>query len=353
MTNGAKFDRQAFYRQYRDRLSERLDGQGVKYWKPKVGINEIRILPNWKDPTLEFFKEAWVHWNVGENNKKVICPKTDGRNDCPVCATVAELYNAGGEEDIALARKIAQKERYAVNVLDVSGNTEGIAVFELGPKLFQDILFMFSEVEYGQVGDLQTGRNIKITREGTGMTDTKYSAYPAGQPSSVNNADQIMAELPDLDVVYKVLTNEEIEGVLFGDSEDQTRVGAPAESPTEVLTTTVNETVTPPVTKAPVTTAPESTQPPQEQAVAPTTLTTPVPEKLPQKPPETVLPTTQPEAEIKPPATQPEAETKLPVTPPAVEAQPPAEPDKSVQSTKGQKLRDRITKLKKEKTGKK
>ena len=308
------FDKQEFYRQYRDRLTQQLDSQGVRWWKPKVGTNVIRILPSWKGLESEFFKQVFVHWNIGENQKKVTCPSTptaehpQGRKDCPVCAYVEELYNSGIEEDVAEARKISRRERFACNILDRSGQTEGIAVYEMGPQLFRDILFMFTDGDYGELDNLKAGRDLKIVREGTGMTDTKYSAYPAANPSEV--PEDVMNQLNDIDVIYTPPTVEAIETVMLGDAEEQTQVGAPAEAPDEVGGK-------------------------QEFVETP-----PVEEKKEEAPPEP-----EPEKKEEEPKKE-EEKKKAPKeeTPPPTEAKEEVVP-KSKQASRGAKLRERIQKL--------
>lgn len=311
---GRKFDKQEFYKQYRDRLSQKLDSAGVRWWKPKVGTNVIRILPSWKGRQFEFFKMVFVHWNVGENKNKVFCPTTEGQeNFCPICSYVEELYNSGLEEDIAEAKEISRRERYACNILDKSGQTEGVAVYEMGPKLFRDILFLFTDGDYGDVDDPKVGRDIKIVRVGTGMTDTKYSPYPAASPSQID--EKILNDVFDLDVVYKPMTGEELESVLVGDAEDRTSVGAPAEAPDEVVSQEFVET------------------PPETQISSPTP--EPTKEAEPPKEPE------PPKEEVKEEAPPPPQEVAK------------EDVEKSAQSQRGEKLRERIQKLRAEREVKK
>lgn len=314
------FDKQEFYKQYRDRLSQKLDSAGVRWWKPKVGTNVIRILPSWKGRQFEFFKPVYVHWNVGENKNKVFCPTTEGKDEfCPICAYVEELYNSGLEEDVAEAKEISRRERYACNILDRSGQSEGVAVYEMGPKLFRDILFLFTDGDYGEVDDPKTGRDIKIVREGTGMMDTKYSPYPAANTSQID--EKILNDAYDLDVVYKPLSGEELEAALVGDTEDRTSVATPAEAPDEAINQDFVET------------------PPAEEKKEP------APEVKTEVPP--------PAEEKKEPAPEPpKEEVKAEVPPPPQEAAK-EDVEKSAQSQRGAKLRERISKLRAERAVKK
>ena len=215
-------DKFALYQKVRDRLTQQLEQYGVAFWKPKVGSNVIRILPNWDDPSREFFKSAFIHWNVGENDKKIICPSPDGKTGCPVCEYVQQLLNSDLEEDLKEAKKLIRRERFACNVLDPA--TGKVSVFEMGPQLFKDIMFMFTDGDYGEMESLEEGRNLKIERTGTGPLDTKYSAFPAAKATKVDK--KFMEEVTDLDVIYKPHSLSDIEKTLMGDAEEYTRTGA-------------------------------------------------------------------------------------------------------------------------------
>ena len=312
--------KQELYRRYKERLTQQLESRGVRFWKPKSGTNTIRILPNWRSPNEPFFKQVFAHWNVGENKKKIVCPSTEGRTDCPICTFVEELYKSGLPEDVEQARSLARRERYACNVLDLSGQTEGIAVFEMGPQLFRDILWMFTDGEYGDLDDPETGRPIKIERTGTGLKDTRYSAFPAARPVPLQDKS-ILENLPNLDEIYKPLSAEEIEKVLLGDAEAFTQVGAEEEE------VEVDEET------APTEPAVEFVAPP----VRPVT-PKPVPQEAPPAPPAVKKVASKP-AQLQP---QPEPQ-------PVQEKQQPAAP--ASQDAWSARLRERIQKLREESSG--
>lgn len=211
-------------RSLKERINQQLEQSGVRYWKPKVGSNSIRILPNWTgDPSGLFFKAIYAHWNVGESEgkkKKVICPSTDGRTDCPICQLVEELYKSGVAEDEKEARSMARRERFVVNVLDLnSQNMYDVLVYEMGPQLFKDILFMFTDGEFGDLDSPTEGRTIKIERSGTQLMDTRYIVMPSARPSSIDM--KLVKELTNLDHVFKPLSAEAIEKILLGGAPDQ------------------------------------------------------------------------------------------------------------------------------------
>jgi len=212
-------DRREVYRRlFRDLKRKREEG-GIPWWRTQVGKNMVRILPNWKNPKLAFYKQVLVHWNVGENERKLNCRRMLGEDaDCPICDFVDELRKSSSVEDIRYGDSMACDERYAMNILDGSDKDKlarGPQVFECGRGLFQDILWMFTEGDFGDLDDYKEGRYILIERTGTGQKDTRYSVMPAAKESPVD-PDVIKEKINDLDEVYKPMSVDDIVAILEG-----------------------------------------------------------------------------------------------------------------------------------------
>jgi len=215
-------DKREIYRREFENLKRKLEDGGV-WWRPQVGKNMIRILPNWRNPSDVFYKKVYVHWNVGENQRKVVCRKTlDERESCPVCEFVEELLRSSSADDVRYGEAMQQAERYAMNILDGSDLERGPQVFECGRGLFQDILWMFTDGDYGDLDDYREGRYILIERTGTGMTDTRYSTMPAANPAPVD-PEAIADQLNDLDQLYMPLPVEDIVAILEGEEPGETQ----------------------------------------------------------------------------------------------------------------------------------
>jgi len=195
-------DKREVYRKAYEELQRKLEGGGIPWWRPKVGKNYVRILPNWKDPNNVFYKRVYVHWNVGENNRKVVCRKTLGEDElCPICDFVSELLQSSDSDDVKYGQAMGQTERFAMNILDGYDLERGVQVFECGRGLFQSILWMFTDGDYGDLDDWKTGRYIVIERVGTGMTDTRYNCMPSGKETPID-PKEFQPRLWDLDEVY-------------------------------------------------------------------------------------------------------------------------------------------------------
>ena len=193
------------------------------YWLPKTGDNLIRILPPVGKMDDVFYKEGAVHFNVGQNNEMVICPaNTPDRKgktgSCPICDLVDELMNSGNSSDIKSAKQLKAKARFWMNIIDCSDRAKGPQVFSAGIMIFKEVLEYFNDPDYGDISDIEEGRDITVTKSGTGI-DTEYSVRPRPKISPLKK--EILKKAIDLSIWEKLMAPgvDEIEEIL-GTSED-------------------------------------------------------------------------------------------------------------------------------------
>lgn len=201
-----------------ERLKRDAKRRDVSFWRPAVGRNVVRILPHWSgDMETVFFKKARVHFGVGPDKNRVICRKNLSGRDvvCPVCDYVDELLQSGRREDAFIARDIMARERFIVNIVDVEDPKAGVQVWEMGKGLFNDVLLLFLDEEYGDLDNLDSGRHIIVKRTGEGKLDTRYNVVPSSAVTRV--PQKVLEKLHDLDALYPVPKAEEISATLYGE----------------------------------------------------------------------------------------------------------------------------------------
>jgi len=199
------------------RISEARQRAGLNWWRPKVGSNIVRILPHWsKGVGALFYKSIRRHFGIGPENGNIICRKTDGKDqDCPICDYVQELRNSGKKEDATAASDMGSKERFVVNVIDRNNPQDGVQIWEMGVMLFNDILALFLDREWGKIDSLTEGRYVKVKRTGEGKFDTRYFPTPAPNITKVDPA--VMKKAHNLDEIFKTPTVDEVFGMLEGE----------------------------------------------------------------------------------------------------------------------------------------
>ena len=177
---------------------------GFSYWSPTVGENYIRFMPPWTDEgdnADTFYRELYVHWNVGPEDAGVTitCPKNtpySNVHDCPICEYVQQLRSTGDPVDAETAQRMNSKQRFYSNIVDLQdptytskdvknweknssddrecpfkvGDTK-IQVYSYGVMVFRMVLDIFASGK--DITDLDNGWDIKIKREGKGLK-TKY-----------------------------------------------------------------------------------------------------------------------------------------------------------------------------------
>jgi len=170
-----------------EKLKEKFDrksAQRTDRFNMKDGDNYIRILP----PSIEYFSddldyisyEFLTHFNLGTEGdfKAEICPKTVGKSHkCPICEAVYKLYKTNTAEDKTLASSLRAKVRHIFNVIDLDDVDKGVQVLETGPKIYEKILVFATNPKYGDLLDLDKGRNITITRTPGKETSSGYTEY--------------------------------------------------------------------------------------------------------------------------------------------------------------------------------
>lgn len=214
-------------------------GPSMKFWRPKEGVNRLRVLPPWTETGIHagaFWREVWQHWNVSEEGGPILCSKkTAGaeEQDCPVCELVDRLK--GSKSDVKaqeLAKTMRAKVAYLMSVIDLAEPTysakdvadwkkerpDSDCTFAAGDAKVQ--VYAATTTIYEAIANIVINNNLDITNlaEGhniiltkTGNKDpmkTRYSCSPDLRPSAAPlPADYV---LPDLAQVGRFKSYEDV-----------------------------------------------------------------------------------------------------------------------------------------------
>lgn len=174
-------------------------GSSVKYFTPKQGMNNVRLLPPWLEDGVQcedVYKEVGMHFGVGPNGLSFVC----SGQGCPICEFVERLRNSGDPADLEMSETIKAKVRYSSNIIDLDdpvytekdvqeykskmkdptkevpfavGDSK-IQLFSYGSDVCGKLLRLFNALKL-DISDLDKGYNIIIDRSGTGR-NTKYNS---------------------------------------------------------------------------------------------------------------------------------------------------------------------------------
>jgi hypothetical protein len=188
--------------QIKDRLKQiqqtASSGGGSDFlWKPPVGKSQIRIVPyafNKDNP----FQELYFHFEVGK--KTLLSPSSFGRPD-PIIDFSDKLKRTGNKDDWKLGRKIEPKFRVYAPIIIRGQEEEGVKFWSFGKQIYQELLGIISDPDYGDITDLMNGRDITIEH----TPAEKDGAFPT---FSVRVKPNTTPATNDKDIAAKIVSNQ-------------------------------------------------------------------------------------------------------------------------------------------------
>lgn len=177
----------------REKLKQQdLGGGGAGFFSPKVGVNTIRILPEVGEMDF-FFQPVGRHWFP--DGRKVYCPSftTEKEKDCPACEIVRELHNLGDPKSKKMAEDIGLRRSWWMNVIDRDNPGLGPLKFTPGVTIFNSVISLINDPDYGDVTDLYEGTDIIVERDGTGKT-TSYEVRAKRKESELSDDEDEMED---------------------------------------------------------------------------------------------------------------------------------------------------------------
>ena len=157
----------------KDRLNQLQSTTSTKdsFWKPQPGKTQIRIVP-YKFNKDNPFVEAYFHYNLGQN-KTYLSPATFGRPD-PVEEFSRKLKSSGNKEDWLQGRRIEPKLRTFAPIVVRGEEHEGVKWWGFGKTVYQELLGIIADPDYGDITDATGGRDIVVERQTPAEAGNQY-----------------------------------------------------------------------------------------------------------------------------------------------------------------------------------
>ncbi len=186
-------------------------------WKPSPGKSVVRIVPYAHQPENPFI-ELLFHYNM--NNKTYLSPASFGRPD-PIVEFADKLKKSGDKEQWKEGRKLEPKMRTYVPVLVRGQEAEGVKFWGMGKQVYQELLAIIADPDYGDITDLKNGRDITVefkTAEecGKDFPETTIRVKPnqsvAFDPTNTEVREKVKNQ-KNVTELFPELTYEELVGV--------------------------------------------------------------------------------------------------------------------------------------------
>jgi len=216
------------------------------YWKPEPGKQVVRVVPykhNKDNPFIELF----FHYSLG-NNKTYMSPFSFGRPD-PVAEFADKLKSTGNKDEWIQGKRLEPKMRTFAPVVVRGKESEGVKFWGFGKTVYQELLGVIADPDYGDITDAVNGRDIMIERQTPAEAGNQYGkttvrVKPNVTPLSDNSdtLDNLLNQQSNLTELYTEPTYDELKEVLKNflnpSDEDNTETTTTSNGTTATSTTT-------------------------------------------------------------------------------------------------------------------
>jgi len=233
----------------KSRLNQLQNTQTNAFWKPQPGKSQIRIVP-YKFDKNNPFSELFFHYSLVPN-KTVLSPLSYGRPD-PVQQFADKLKSTGNKDEWIQGKRIEPKMRTFVPVVVRGEESEGVKFWGFGKTVYQELLGIIADPDYGDISDSLTGRDIVVERQTPAEAGNQYGKTTIRVKPNVNalsdDSDlltKLLEEQPELKELYQEPTFDELKAHLsnFLNPSDNAGSETPTESEPEMVTTEASSNV--------------------------------------------------------------------------------------------------------------
>ena len=141
------------------------------FWKPEPGTQVVRIVP-YKHNKDNPFVELYFHYNLGQN-KTYMSPVSFGRPD-PVQEFADKLKSTGDKDEWIQGKRLEPKMRTFAPVVVRGREDEGVKFWGFGKTVYQELLSVIADPDYGDITDPTNGRDIGIERQTPAEAGNQY-----------------------------------------------------------------------------------------------------------------------------------------------------------------------------------
>ena len=202
----------------KSRLNQLQNTQTNAFWKPQPGKSQIRIVP-YKFDKNNPFSELFFHYSLVPN-KTVLSPQSYGRPD-PVQQFADKLKSTGNKDEWIQGKRIEPKMRTFVPVVVRGEESEGVKFWGFGKTVYQELLGIIADPDYGDISDSLTGRDIVVERQTPAEAGNQYGKTTIRVKPNVNALSddsnlltKLLEEQPELKELYQEPTFDELKSHL-------------------------------------------------------------------------------------------------------------------------------------------
>jgi len=186
-------------------------------WKPTEGEEHNVRLLSFSDNDGQPFKELWFYYNIGKE-RGLLTPHQFGDAD-PIQELINKLRDEGSKESHELCKKLYPKMRTYAPVIIRGEEDKGVQIWGFGKMVYQGLLGLMLDEDYGDITDPTTGRDIKVLcskqpGKKWAMTEVRPRGKQTALSDDANQAKEWLGNIPELNDMYSCKSYDELSKII-------------------------------------------------------------------------------------------------------------------------------------------
>ena len=209
---------------------DRLSGNNTNrntMWKPIEGEEHTVRLISFPDNDGQPFKELRFYYNI-PGQRGLLAPSQFGKKD-PIQELINKLRDEGTKESYEMAKKLYPKMRVYAACVVRGEESEGVKLWGFGKTVYQKLLTLMLDEDYGDITDPLEGRDIKVVcSKNPGQQWAMTEVMPRGRQSKLSNekekAKEWLNDIPDVNSIFQLKSYDELSKIIndwLTDSDDE------------------------------------------------------------------------------------------------------------------------------------
>ena len=199
-----------------DQLSGQNSLKSLTWRPPENEETTIRIIA-FPNNDGQPFKERWFYYGVG-NNPGLLAPYQFGKPH-PFQELITKLRSDESKESYELAKKLYPKMRSYAAVVVRGEEDKGVRLWNFGKTVYQDLLKVMLDSDYGDITDPVNGYDIKVSStKSPGRDFAETSVRPRNKPTPLSTdkgqAKEWIENIPDLDQLHALKSYDELTKII-------------------------------------------------------------------------------------------------------------------------------------------
>ena len=157
------------------------------------------------------------YYNI-PGQRGLLAPSQFGKRD-PIQELIDKLRGEGTKESYEMAKKLYPKMRIYAPVIVRGEESEGVRIWAFGRLVYQALLSLMMDEDYGDITDLKTGTDVKVKcTKPPGQQWAKTEVMPKRKASPVSKdpkqTKEWISNIPDINTVFQTKSYDELSNII-------------------------------------------------------------------------------------------------------------------------------------------